>query len=121
MPALTPGLRYLLYALPKLLGPPFILYIALSAAEAYTDFTVPYVSNWFASIAAYFLWILLRMHLSSWAQRREAWRMGAVQVPSASGKLPGNIDGMMELAKSFDVEYLGKSAIEILLKPRLLQ
>ena len=106
---LTPGAQYLLHVLPRLFLPPLGLYIVLNASETYAHTSIPYVPKWSASVLIYLSWTILRSHLRSWARRREAKRLGAAQIPSIKGKLPGNIDAIAKLASLMDTEYIGKN------------
>ena len=104
---MTPGLRYLLRILPSLLGPPYILYLLLSAAETHVRFSIPLVPRWLSSVSIWLSVTVLRLQWTSWVQRREAQRLGAVEVPAYTGKWPGNIDGVVKLAQSMNTGYIG--------------
>ncbi|TFY60055.1 hypothetical protein EVJ58_g5384 [Rhodofomes roseus] len=60
------------------------------------------------------LWIFLTSHYSIWIDDRRARHLGALPIPRAKGKLPGNIDIMMRFAKDLREGYISQAMGEIL-------
>lgn len=104
---MTPGLRYLLRILPSLLGPPSILYMFLNSTKNLTPTYIRFLPNWLSSTTVCLLVVAVRLQWKSWTQRLEARRLDATEVPTYSGKWPGNLDGVLALAQSMNTGYIG--------------
>ena len=120
---LTPGVRFLLRALPRTLLSPLLVYALLHHLRTRTNipaqlaFLSPVIQKlklknidlkWF--LALYYPTAFLLTALSMWVKEElQARRMGAMRVPAASGKWIGNLDLMLRIAQSQEKKlYLGE-------------
>ncbi|KAH8108380.1 cytochrome P450 [Phellopilus nigrolimitatus] len=104
----TPGVLFLLRTLPSISLPVFGLYGGLYILRDLADIPTPPLLKWSIWIAACPLALFAKIARNSWTQSREAARLGATSVPVTCGKLPGNIDVLMELKHVFETGYVAE-------------
>ncbi|KAI5117814.1 hypothetical protein M0805_004944 [Coniferiporia weirii] len=104
----TPGVVFLLRALPAVLLPITGVYVSFYALDEVFAVSFP---PWFrrtALVAAFPFMLYLKIARKDREMEREAARLGAMRIPAIPGKWPGNIDVLLDLAKSFESDYIAE-------------
>ena len=103
----SPGVAYLARKFLSVVAPAassFIIAVRLASLKGFR------VSPWIISVVALgaaplgFVTYILANEIS---QRRKASRLGARLVPRIKGKLPGNLDKMLDIMSRADKDYIG--------------
>lgn len=101
--------RFLVSVLRGFIVPPLVVF----AASYYVHMCRMHICV-LLSIMSIPLNIILRSSISTFSNRRTAYRMGANPIPCAVGRYPGNIDIMFRIVKSFQTGYLMQGFADLL-------
>lgn len=115
----SPGVSYLLRNVaPGLLVPPTIIFSFYKLAlQLNPTLVIPFTSSLRGIVGIVIVSVLARSFVASILatikRRRDLKQFNAQPIPVILGRLPGNIDLMRHLIKSFPKEYLGDTLFKI--------
>ncbi|EIW81931.1 cytochrome P450 monooxygenase pc-2 [Coniophora puteana RWD-64-598 SS2] len=106
--AIPPGFVWIIRNTPRFLVPPAATYVALRLLRERQQLTLPTWLNVIACILSLPASFILSFFYANFRDARAAAARGAVLAPVAPYKLPGAIDKVGALAKSFTTGYIGE-------------
>jgi len=106
-----PGILWLLFSLPKIIAPGFIVYAFISYSLGLLGWETLDGSKWKVALASALTFPIGFFFSITWGRLRVAHRArsrGATSPPVIAGRLPGSLDIVWRLAKARFTAYPGE-------------
>lgn len=109
--AVPPGILFLIPVLPRVIAPPFLVYVLLWVCEQTLGYLAPfwlsviaYVGSWPLALAA----IVYSRNFRNW---RKARSLGAVMPPVVDYAWPGNPEMVIKTMRADGSKIIGQSIV----------
>ena len=111
----SPGIVWLIFSLPKIIAPAFLVYALISATLGLlVGWESLDGSRWKAALASALTFPFAFFCSITWGRLRvtyRAWSLGATSPPVIAGRLPGSLDIVWRGAKSRFTAYPGERTL----------